>query len=158
MKYEGFKISKESVDKVFPKKDIDITGWESPIDVVMGQMRMERETTLEGDIYRAVQEYGITVDRNELILALQYDRNQYNKGFANGYHKGASDVAREIFEEIEREIKLALKINNEEKNKLICSFFSYRMLSVLDSKIEVLQAASKVITELKKKYESEGEG
>lgn len=74
-----------------------------------------------------------------------------------GYRK-ASEVAREIFEELEKEIKLALEINKEEKDKLINSFFSFSLLRSLDSKIEVLQAASKFIAKLKKKYESEGEG
>ena len=76
----------------------------------------------------------------------------------NADYRKASDVAREIFEEIEKEIKLALEINKEEKDKLINSFFSFSLLRSLDSKIEVLQAASKFIAELKKKYESEGEG
>jgi hypothetical protein len=31
----AYKISKESVDKIFPKKDIDILGYESPIQVII---------------------------------------------------------------------------------------------------------------------------
>ena len=80
--------------------------------------------------------------------AIAESNDLYNAGY-----RKASDVAREIFEEIEEEIKLALEINKEEKDKLINSFFSFSLLRSLDSKIEVLQAASKFIAKLKMKYE-----
>ena len=51
----------------------------SPIDIIYGQL----ETQMEGDILRAVQSYGINVDKDELIRALQYDREQYYKGYAD---------------------------------------------------------------------------
>ena len=91
-----YKISKESVDKIFSKKDIDILGYESPIQTIIGQMRME----YENGIYKAIQERGVTVDKDELIKALQYDRNQYDKGYINGYNRKASEVARAIFDNI----------------------------------------------------------
>ena len=53
--------------------------YKSPIDIIYGQI----ETQMEGDILRAVQKYGINVDKEELIRALQYDREQYNKGYAD---------------------------------------------------------------------------
>ena len=82
--------------------------------------------------------------------AIKESEDLYNAGY-----RKASDVAREIFEEIENAIKLTLKINREEKVKLIDTFFSFSLLRSLDSKIEVLQAASNFIAELKKKYVSE---
>ena len=97
-KQTGFHISKESVDKLFPKQDIDILGYESPIEVVMGQIRTEQEN----NIYKAIQDYGVSVDKDELIKALQYDRDQYEKGYINGYNAKAFDVAREIFEEADK--------------------------------------------------------
>ena len=36
---------------------------------------------------RAVQSYGINVDKDELIRALQYDREQYYKGYADAAPK-----------------------------------------------------------------------
>lgn len=51
--------------------------YKSPIDIVYGQM----QTQMEGDILRAVQSYGINVDKEELIRALEYDRGQYYKGY-----------------------------------------------------------------------------
>lgn len=51
--------------------------YESPIKVVQGEL----ETQLEGEILKAVHRVGVTVDRDELIRALRYDREQYQKGF-----------------------------------------------------------------------------
>lgn len=86
MNREGFKISKESVDKIFPKTDINIEGYESPINVVLGKMRFEQEN----GIYKAIQEQGVYVDKDELIKALKYDREQYEKGYYNGYMAASS--------------------------------------------------------------------
>ena len=53
--------------------------WESPIDAMFSDMEMK----LEGEVFRAVQRVGITVDKDELIKALEYDRGQYEKGYAD---------------------------------------------------------------------------
>jgi hypothetical protein len=54
--------------------------YESPIEIITKQMR----TQFEDNVFKAIQDYGIVVDRDELIKALQYDREQYDKGFADG--------------------------------------------------------------------------
>ena len=54
--------------------------YESPIEIITKQMR----TQFEYNVFKAIQDYGVVVDRDELIKALQYDREQYDKGFADG--------------------------------------------------------------------------
>ena len=61
--------------------------YESPIDIIYGNMQMKLEDT----VFKAVQDVHVEVDRDELIKALQYDRGQYDKGFADGC---AAPVAR----------------------------------------------------------------
>jgi len=51
--------------------------YQSPIDVIIGQMNM----TIENEICKAVQNVGVNVDKEELLKALQYDRGQYQKGY-----------------------------------------------------------------------------
>lgn len=51
--------------------------YQSPIDIIMGQMNM----SYENGICKAVQNVGVNVDKNELLKALQYDREQYQKGY-----------------------------------------------------------------------------
>jgi len=52
-------------------------GYESPIEMIYGQMRIESENA----ICKAVQNVGVNVDKEKLIRALQYDREQYQKGY-----------------------------------------------------------------------------
>ena len=54
--------------------------YESPIKIITGKM----QTQIDGDIYRAVQNVVINVDREELLKALEYDRRQYEEGFKEG--------------------------------------------------------------------------
>ena len=36
---------------------------------------------IEGEIYKAIMHVGVNVDKDELLKALAYDRNQYQKGY-----------------------------------------------------------------------------
>ena len=56
--------------------------YESPIKLITGKM----QTQIDGDIYKAVQNVGINVDRTELLKALEYDRGQYEKGYNNAIY------------------------------------------------------------------------
>lgn len=54
--------------------------YESPIEVYYKDMR----TKIENNIFEAVCNVGVSVDKDELVKALQYDRGQYEKGYADG--------------------------------------------------------------------------
>jgi hypothetical protein len=54
--------------------------YESPIDIIYGEM----ETQIENDVLKAVQRVGVNVNKEELLKALQYDREQYSKGYNDG--------------------------------------------------------------------------
>ena len=51
----------------------------SPIELIMDQMNL----SIEEEIYKAVKNVGVNVDKEELLKALQYDRNQYQKGYSD---------------------------------------------------------------------------
>ena len=65
------------------------TMYESPIKVFQSNLEMQ----FEGEILKAVQRTAIDVDRDELIRALRYDREQYQKGFDDA-RKNAVPVVR----------------------------------------------------------------
>lgn len=54
--------------------------YETPIRIIMA----DTEHVLEDEIYRAIQKYAVDVNKEELLKALQYDRDQYNKGYQDG--------------------------------------------------------------------------
>lgn len=51
-----------------------------PIDLFYRDM----QTKVEGEIFEVVMSVGVIVDREELLKALAYDREQYEKGYADG--------------------------------------------------------------------------
>ncbi len=74
-----------------------VTGmYESPINVICGEMQM----AFENEVYKAVQDVHVEVDRDELIKALQYDRGQYEKGFADGRAAGTKDALEKLRAEL----------------------------------------------------------
>lgn len=56
-------------------------GYESPIELIASEI----SSHMDENIMRAVQEVGIVVHKAELIQALRYDRDSYNKGYNQGY-------------------------------------------------------------------------
>ena len=64
--------------------------YRSPIEIIYGQM----QTQIEGDIYRAVASYYPNVDKEELLRALKYDRDQYHKGYADGRRDAMDELVK----------------------------------------------------------------
>lgn len=55
--------------------------YESMINLITKDMQMRLVEEEEKQIVKAVQEIGINVNKEELIKALEYDRDQYKKGY-----------------------------------------------------------------------------
>lgn len=55
--------------------------YESPIEVITSQVRLQSEIALGKEIMKAVWKVGVNVDKDELLKALAYDRKQYQKGY-----------------------------------------------------------------------------
>lgn len=58
--------------------------YESPIELITTNMMTEIVKNQETEIMRAVQGVGVNIDKDELLKALSYDRQQYQKGYADG--------------------------------------------------------------------------
>ena len=63
--------------------------YESPINIIISELC----TKLESDCIKSVQHYGFDIDKEELANALNYDRNQYEKGHTDGYNKAIDDFS-----------------------------------------------------------------
>lgn len=75
--------------------------YESPIVTYMQEMHNqimnERENAITAQISESI---GVDVDKDELIKALQYDRQQYDKGYADAKVRYES-MLNEIREDVE---------------------------------------------------------
>ena len=68
--------------------------YKSPVDITYCPVELQ----LEGDILQAVQKVGISVDKDELLRALKYDRDQYDKGYKDGIADAAVHGKWEFWE------------------------------------------------------------
>ena len=67
--------------------------YESPIKLIETMTENivdETNKAVDEYIYKSILNVGVDVDRNELIRALRYDREQYEKG----YRDGQRDIVR----------------------------------------------------------------
>lgn len=58
--------------------------YNSPIELISNAITQELNKQTDEAVYRAVQRIGVNVNKDELIKALSYDRQQYQKGYADG--------------------------------------------------------------------------
>lgn len=72
--------------------------YKSPIDVYITNIQTQLLEQQENQIYQAIQKCGVNVDEVELIKALNYDRNQYQKGYNDAVEKFTNELL-EKFEE-----------------------------------------------------------
>lgn len=82
--------------------------YESPIKILQDQIAKDFARKIDEEtgkaIYEATQRIGITVDDNELLKALRYDRGQYDKGYDDGFNDGRKAVIAEIIEKYGDEV------------------------------------------------------
>lgn len=76
----------------------DFEGYQSPIQQYVSDMSLK----MENDVYTAVQNVGIYVDKDELIKALSYDRGQWEQGYTYGYSEGYEQGRKEALESIKK--------------------------------------------------------
>lgn len=86
-------------DEIFEKEATYV----SPITVELHQIQRNYNRKLDTLYLEEIRKYDVKVDKDELIKALKYDRNQYEKGYADGKR----EAAREILTTINRRIRYA---------------------------------------------------
>ena len=68
--------------------------YKSPIELLTTDIKYQIEKQQDKEIYRAVLQYIPNVDKKELIKALRYDREQYEKGYADGKRDAEDSIVR----------------------------------------------------------------
>ena len=69
----------------------DMNGWESPVELIYEEIKKKTDDFILAQCGLAL---GVKVDKDELIKAMNYDREQYKKGFANGYKQKEAEIVR----------------------------------------------------------------
>lgn len=79
----------------------------SPIKIIMEDI----ERSIDTNIMKILQGYNIKVDKDELIKALSYDRDQYNKGY--------EDAKQDVLATIDNFISMDEYYHPESEHKYI---------------------------------------
>ena len=87
---KGMNIDDISID------DIEhLMNYQSPVQLAINKWTDEIIKQEDNCIMAQIKhQIGVEVDKDELIKALDYDREQYSKGFKNGYDKRDSEIVR----------------------------------------------------------------
>lgn len=77
--------------------------YEPPIKMIIKKVSKEIANecndTHEKNLMEALKQAEFVVDKEELFKALNYDRDQYEKGFADGFNEGKKAVAQYYLDE-----------------------------------------------------------
>lgn len=68
--------------------------YNSPVELMITDIQNQILKQQDEEIYQAVLHYVPNVDREELIRALQYDRDQYEKGYQDGKADAMAELVR----------------------------------------------------------------
>ena len=83
-----------------------IDGYESPITMAVkntcDQIMEDRENAITAKI---IEEVGLDINKEELMKALAYDRDQYHKGYINGEIAGYKQGYEDALSKVENKIK-----------------------------------------------------
>ena len=84
--------------------------YKSPIEITStDDIALQISQSIDGLIYKAVINTGVSVDAPELIKALNYDRGQYEAGYKDGYIEGFNNALDQFLEIYQDKLKEALK-------------------------------------------------
>lgn len=58
--------------------------YKSPIEMLCSEIQRHIDQENENMVITAIRNVGVNIDKDELMKALRYDRNQYAKGYEDG--------------------------------------------------------------------------
>ncbi len=72
--------------------------YESPVNLIFQDIERQIVQKQEQTIINAIRGCGVAVNKEELIKAINYDRNQYSKGYKDGVNDVLDKIRTEIIE------------------------------------------------------------
>ena len=66
--------------------------YQPPVELIISNLQQSIMECREKQIIRAIESVSVNVDKDELLKALQYDRQQYTKGYKDGVEEFAKNL------------------------------------------------------------------
>ena len=70
--------------------------YKSPIQLITDDINYAMRAKIDDTIYQAVLKCDVAIDKDELTRVLTYDRQQYDKGYSDGYMKGTTETLEKV--------------------------------------------------------------
>ena len=93
--------------------------YKSPIEMIYGELQTQIVQEDEKMVMKAIRKVGVNVDKDALIKALQYDRNQYTKGYEDGKNEVLDKIRAEIEQAAFKDVNGAKYIFVNRVNQII---------------------------------------
>ena len=106
-------------------------GYNSPITIAIREYENTFNEVVESEIIRAANKVAVCVDKEELIKALNYDRNQYDRGYNLGFMKGEEVAAKRFAASIKERLRIP-----ETRSCNIVTFSKAQIRSVVNEILE----------------------
>ena len=97
--------------------------YNSPIETLIADIQHQIAVQQEDEVYKAVVSVGINVDKKELIRALQYDRQQYDIGYADGKRDAINELVRC------KDCKHSCNVSDIDPTDMECHYLHYDYIS-----------------------------
>lgn len=104
--------------------------YRSPVEIVSQNIH----ENFENGVMEVIHSYDVKVDKDELIKALSYDREQYKQGYADGCKLDTNAIKSKFAEDLLSEIKK--EAHNKAVHPCGCKIDPYISLKVLDGIIQ----------------------
>jgi hypothetical protein len=104
--------------------------YECPVKFNFGDIQMQIVKQQENEAYMAIQKCGVDVDKEELIRALKYDREQYEKGYEDAVRQVKEDIIKELMTQREWYLNLYAEFMDGE---------DYRSSLLLEKVIDIVK-------------------
>lgn len=101
--------------------------YKSPIEIVYGSLQTQMVQEDEKMIMEVIRKAEANIDEGELKKALQYDRNQYLKGYEDGKNDVLDKISTEIITRYPKNYAGELELGGR-----ICEFSLNDVLQIID--------------------------
>lgn len=128
--------------------------YNSPIDKIIGEMQSQLVKNEEGQLMvQVTQTVGYDIDKDELIKALNYDRQQYEKGYEDGLNANRwIPVSERLPEE-----KQAVLVWCHQYKNIYCAYLEKKQWWIFGAFVQIVPSEVVAWMPLPKPFNAESE-
>lgn len=93
--------------------------YESPVILIPSPPKTTFDRQGDSVVMKTIHQLGVKVDKTELLKALNYDRQQYDKGYRDGFEDSVKRLAELLREQTELESPCLFTVSTDHIDAII---------------------------------------